>query len=311
MRSLLSFRTFRTRFPQSVWAFTVIVALSAAGLALPSAAATSGNPWQAVVGDGNDPESECDHFRISSAASGAMQNDFRTWQAEWEFGRKLAADMEKKVEVVTDELTVTYVNRLEQKLVASSNLRGCFVVKVLHDPEPNAYSLPGGFIYITTGLIQLTDSEAQLVATLAHETGHINARHLTRLDAQMHLWEHVALFAGPVGYAVRRHFGPMLILKLVRSKELEADRLGLQYLTATGYDPNEFCRLLEVVFPDRENESGVDRLSQSHPSTASRIERLRSAIKRVRVPNEYIVDSSSFAEMKVHLAAFITNLEKG
>ena len=302
---------FGMRLPQSRWVLIVILSLYNSSRALPNVDPAIEPSSRAIISDSKDPESECDGLRVPRTASKATQNDFKTWQAEWAFGRKLAVDMEQNVEMVTEEFTVTYVNRLEQKLVSSSNLRGCFVVKVLHDPEPNAYSLPGGFIYITTGLIQLAGSEAQLVAALAHETAHVSARHLTRLDAQMHVWGHAALFAGPVGYAMRRYLGPVLILKLVRNKEFEADRLGLQFDIASGYDPNEFCRLLEVVFPDGTNESVVDRLHESHPSTSSRIERLRSAIRRARISNECIVDSSSFAEMKLHLAAFITNLEKG
>jgi len=272
---------------------------------LPNANAATETSPLAVVGAGNDSQPGCDRWRAPVTTSKNVQNDFKTWQAEWAFGRKLADDMEQNNEFITDDFTVTYVNRLEQKLVASSNLNGCFMVKVIHDPDPNAYSLPGGFIYITSGLIQLAESESELIAALAHETAHITARHLTRLDSEMHAWGNVALFAGPVGYAMRRYLGPLLILKLVRNKEFEADELGLQYHVATGYDPNEFCRLLEVVFPDVANESIVTRLHESHPTTSSRIERLRSSLERAKVRADYVVDSSSFVEMKVHLSAFI------
>jgi len=298
-------RTRRRTFHSSEWALLIVLTLCNISHALPDANAATETSPLVVVGAGNDSEPGCDRWRVRTTTSKNRQNDFKTWQAEWAFGRKLADDMEQNNQLITDDFTVRYVNRLQQELVASSNLQGCFVVKVIHDPDPNAYSLPGGFIYITSGLIQLADSESELIAALAHETAHVTARHLTRLDSKMHVWGHVALFAGPAGYAMRRYLGPLLILKLVRNKEFEADQLGLKYHVATGYDPNEFCRLLEVVFPDVANESLINRLYASHPTTSSRIERLRSALGRAKVRSDYVVDSSSFVEMKFRLAAFI------
>jgi len=125
----------------------------------------------------------------------------------------------------------------------------------------------------------------------------------------MHVWGRIALFAGPVGFTTRRYLGPLLVLKLVRNKEFEADHLGLQYHIASGYDPNEFCRLLETVYPDGANESFINRLYEPHPSTSSRVERLKSALVRAQVRSEYVVDSGSFAEMKLHLTAFIATQE--
>jgi predicted Zn-dependent protease len=233
-----------------------------------------------------------------------VRRNLKRQQAEYALGSRLAADVEQQKELILDDSILQYLNHLERKITTSSALPGCFVVKVLSDPEPNAYSLPGGFIYVTTGLIDLIDSEAELVAALAHETGHVTARHQTRITALTRVGGRVAVVSGPAGYALHRYLGPLLTLKLVRDSEFEADRLGLQYEIASGYDPLEFCRLLQIVFADEdENEPFLDRLYDTHPLTRTRVQRLQKLI-RISTPAQtsYLVNGSEFSEMKMRLA---------
>ena len=70
--------------------------------------------------------------------------------------------------LITEPAITEYLNHLEQVIVRDSHLRGCFVVKLVNDGETNAYSLPGGFLYVTTGLILNSDNEAELLGALAH-----------------------------------------------------------------------------------------------------------------------------------------------
>jgi len=234
-------------------------------------------------------------------STGVIQKDLRVQRAEWALGNELAAEVDRQNEVIKDQIVVEYVNRLERTIAGGSELPGCFVVKVLRDPEPNAYSLPGGFIYLTTGLIHLVENEGQLAAALAHETAHVTSRHMTRIDGQLRFGRYLALFGGPAGYAFRRFFGPFITLKLVRNEEFEADRLGLQYQVVSGYDPLEFCNLLQTVFSEEIQESFFDRLYDSHPLTISRIRRLQKAIGALRQPQTtYISSTSEFAQMKIH-----------
>jgi predicted Zn-dependent protease len=241
---------------------------------------------------------------LGSASQNFEQSNLKKQRAEYALGSRLAADVDEHNELVADDFIRQYVNHLEQKITGSSKLPGCFLVKVISNPEPNAYSLPGGFIYVTTGLIGAIDSEGELVATLAHETGHVTARHQTRIDAKTYIWGRLALVGGPAGYALRRYLGPLLIFKLVRDSEFEADRLGLRYQIAAGYDPLEFCRLLQIVFSDREEkESFLDRLYETHPPTDARIQRLQMLTPLFVAPqSSYIVDGNEFSEMKMRLA---------
>jgi predicted Zn-dependent protease len=248
----------------------------------------------------------CDLLRVPGRSMKLVQKNLSQQRAEYTLGNKLAADVEQRSELITDETIVRYMNSLEQTLANRSQLSGCFVVKVLSDPEPNAYSLPGGFLYITTGFVDLIETESQLVAALAHETAHVTARHQTRLDAQFRFWRRAALIGGPAGYALRRYLGPLLTSKLARNKEFEADRLGLRYDVASGYDPIEFSRLLQIAFSEEEKESFLDRLYATHPSTKTRIQRLQEDIPLLLAPKtSYIVSTGEFADVKMRLAKIV------
>jgi predicted Zn-dependent protease len=228
-------------------------------------------------------------------------------QMEWDLGQQLAADAEQNAVMITDDFIVQYVNRLEQKIVSRSDLPGCFVVKILVDPEPNASSLPGGFIYVTTGLLALSDSEGELAAALAHETAHVTAQHMTHFLTQSRIWGHVASWTGPPGFLLRRYVGPILTFSLIRRDEFQADRLGLSYQVASGYDPEEFCTLLQKAIPQSGKGGPLfERLYNSHPATDERVKRLKSLRRRTMSPQaDYLVTTGEFQEMKARFARIL------
>jgi predicted Zn-dependent protease len=187
-------------------------------------------------------------------------------------------------------------------------VRGCFLVKILDTSEVNAFSLPGGFLYLTSGLILIAESEGELTAALAHETAHVTARHFAKIEHKMRIGRRVALAAGPAGYLVRRLLGSLLTRKLIRNTEFEADQLSLQYQNASGYDPNEFCRLLQSTLQDQDKPpSFVQRLFDTHPLISTRIKRLDKMRNRL-LPLGTIkqpTDTSKFKQAKVRLAALL------
>ena len=233
-----------------------------------------------------------------------VSKTLKSQQAESALGRKLAASVEQNAVMLSDELIVRYVNRIEANIVDSSGLPGCFVVKIMVDPEANAYSLPGGFVYLTTGLIDASESEAQLGAALAHETAHITARHLIRFETERRIYGRLALFSSPVGYILRRYLGPLFMFGLVRRQEYEADQLGMRYYIAAGYDSLEFFSLLQKLVPeDEETETFFDRLTDTHPTTKARLKRLSSIAQNSAAPQaSYLVNTSEFQEVKTRFA---------
>ena len=221
-----------------------------------------------------------------SACANRVDATDRQWQAEWTSGKMLADVLERHVALISNPNITEYLNRLEQAIVFNSHLRECFVVKLVNDIEANAYSFPGGFLYVTSGMILTADNEAELIAALAHETGHITARHFTKLEAKR-----------------RWGLGRLVTLKLLRNAEFEADRLALKYGAASGYDPLELARLLENVFQEEgEPLSFFARLFDTHPPTDTRIKRATQATNRLVPQTDYVVDTSEFHDVMRRVA---------
>jgi predicted Zn-dependent protease len=237
----------------------------------------------------------------------AFNRESHQLQTEWTTGNQLAEKVEQDATLIEDPGLTAYVNSLERTIMRHSDLHGCFIVKILDDPEANAFSLPGGFLYVTSGLLLIVDSEGELTAALAHESGHVTAHHFARIGQKRRLWGRVVLAGGPAGYLVRRLVGPLLTRKLIRNSEFEADRLSLQYQSASGYDPSELIRLLHNVFQDQgKPPSFLERLFDTHPLTSTRIRRLDKA--KHRLPQRNInqpVDTRRFQQAKERLAALL------
>ncbi len=254
-------------------------------------------PWGATlpsiqVADPRSPNPDACSYRAADRSD-------RQLQAEWISGRKLAADVERHLALIPDPYLTEYLNRLEQAIVLKSHLRGCFVVKLVNDVDANAYSLPGGFLYMTTGMILDAENEADLIAALAHETGHVAARHFTKIGTRRRIWSRFSWVGGPPGYALAWSLG----LKQSRNAEFEADRLALDYLAASGYDPVELARLLQDLFQQEDKPASFfSRLLDTHPSTHTRIKRVTQALGHLQSPTDYLVDTSEFHEVKRQVA---------
>lgn len=245
-----------------------------------------------------------DLSRIGNRCVGQGLN-FYSKQAEHDLGIKLSNLAEQQLELIDDAAITEYVNRIEQRLLRNSDSRVPIAVKVIRDTDANAYSIPGGFVYITAGMILAAENEAELAAALAHETAHQAARHGTKFVTKQRIWKWSLLIgAGPAGYLLSRTALPLFLFHSERSSEYEADLLGFEYQYSSGYDPSEFVRLLKnLAGPDEEKESLWEQLTDSHPSTRTRIARAeRSAALHFPSRAADIIDTSEFHEMKDRVA---------
>lgn len=224
--------------------------------------------------------------------------------AERVMGEKMAAAIEASSELITDSRITEYVNQLVQSIAAHSDAAFSPTVRIINDVDPNAYSLPGGFLYVNTGLILAAENESQLASAVAHEIAHFAARHTTKLITKQKTWRTISLAGGPVGYLFMQSGLPLLLFKSMRHAELEADLLGIQYLYASGYEPEEFIRLLASVTENEEEETSFwDKAGDTHPLTRIRIDHARSSISRyLPLHRESVVDKSEFQDMKVRVA---------
>ena len=175
---------------------------------------------------------------------------------EVSFGRSEDKKVRSQYGIYDDAALQRYVSDIGQRLAKSSHRPGLeYQFAVVDSPEINAFALPGGYIYVTRGILAYLNSEAELAAVLGHEIGHVTARHSVQ---QMS-----AATAANVGASVlqilvpqvRNSAGDLLINTLGgallsgygREHELEADRLGAEYLARTGYDPQAMIKVVGVL----------------------------------------------------------------
>jgi len=228
-------------------------------------------------------------------------------EREIELGRQLAADAERTSVLFVDREVNAYIRALTERLVRNSDARVPFAVKIIDSDEISAFALPGGHLYINTGLILETHSEAELAGILAHEIAHVTARHAVEQATKAQVFNWLALplifIGGPVGYALQQAVGiavPLAFLKFSRNAEREADFLGLQYTYKAGYDPVAMVDFLERL---KQKEKGrVPAIFSSHPMTKNRIQRAAQAIAKVLpAREEYVVTTSDFEYIQKRL----------
>lgn len=175
---------------------------------------------------------------------------------EINLGRQADADVRKQYKVYPNPALQAYVDRVGQNLAVHShrnNLRYSFTV--LDSPEINAFALPGGYVYITRGIMAYLNSEAEMAAVLGHEIGHVTARHGVRQQSASqatNLGIQLASILVPelnnqAFHDVSNLLGGALLSGYGRDHELESDRLGAQYLARTEYDPQAMIRVVGVL----------------------------------------------------------------
>jgi len=231
-------------------------------------------------------------------------------EREIKLGHQLAAGVEASSNLLRDPAVEGYVDDLVQLLVRNSDARMPFTVRIIDSDELNAFALPGGFLYVNTGLLLEAQTEAELAGVLAHEIAHVTARHATKqaTKATIFQWATIPLIfvGGPVGYGIQQAMGlavPLTFLKFKRNAEREADFLGLQYTYHAGYDPVALVDFLERL-KERDKEGRLAKIFSTHPMTKDRIKRAQKGIAQVLPPRaEYVVSTSRFDEVKSYLAA--------
>jgi predicted Zn-dependent protease len=180
-----------------------------------------------------------------------------------------------------------YVGALGQRIVARSerpNLPWAF--RLADDAAVNAFAAPGGFVYVTRGILAYLDSEAQLVMVLGHEVGHVTARHSASQISSQQLAS-VGLGVGMALVPELQRVGALgqsglglLFLKFSRDDEREADRLGLRYATRLDYDPLEGARAFRMLdLLSRQSEGRMPSWLSTHPDPGDRYQQLLSQIR--------------------------------
>jgi predicted Zn-dependent protease len=231
----------------------------------------------------------------TNPVTGKRELSFMSEEQEIAIGRELDAQVRQEMGLYENDDLQRYVQDLGMRLARSSqrpNLPWSFAV--LDSPAVNAFALPGGFIYLTRGILPYLDNEAQLVGVLGHEIGHVTARH----SAQQYtrgMGASLGVLVGSIFVPQIRPFGDLaqggigvLFLKFGRDDELQADALGAEYAAAGRWDPDEVPAFLTTLarIAEATDRNGVPNWLSTHPQPENRAERVTETVAKVRAAAE-------------------------
>jgi len=229
--------------------------------------------------------------------------------------------------IYDDPALQQYVDRIGQELAAKShraNLK--FTFTVLDSPDINAFALPGGYVYITRGIMAYLDSEAELAGVIGHEIGHVTARHSVRQQGGQFASNILSiLVATTTGDQTLGDLSQQLSTGLIRGygrdHELEADRLGAEYLHTSGYDPENMLEVIGVLKDQEVYEKALAAkenrqpniyhgVFSTHPRNDDRLKTVVRAAKKLSVKS-YRDDNRAGYENMINGLIWGPSLEQG
>lgn len=281
----------------------------------PAAAQTAGSK---VLAPNEDP-AQIGKRKINSGSDKLFGWLGGSQEKEMAIGRQLALRVEQEAKLVEDPIITEYINRVGQNVVLHSDAKVPFTIKVIDSDEVNAFALPGGFFFVNKGLILAADNESELAGVMAHEIAHVAARHAMENQGKGTLINYGAMagiiFGGPVVATILQNaggiFAGLASLKFTRGAEVEADKLGVQYLFASGYDPTAMSTMFEkLASRNKKKPSSLGKLIATHPQSIERRDASLGLVARFPEKDEYIISTSEFQRVKAYLLK-LTNAKAG
>ena len=227
-------------------------------------------------------------------------------QQDIELGRQAAAEVAQKQPIVHNSQVKNYLTSLVQRLARSphAGTEFPFSVQAISDNNINAFALPGGPLFIYTGLITLADNEAQLAGVLAHEMSHIRLRHGTSQASKANLFQLPLMLAGGLGEGLIGQLTQLgiglgtgsVLLKMSRTAESQADYNGAQIMAEAGYNPIEMAQLFEKL-EAKEGQAQSAQFLSDHPNPGNRIKAVQEEIQQMP-RRSYTTDTRQFARIK-------------
>lgn len=242
-------------------------------------------------------------------ATGQKELNLVSESQEIAMGLQAAQQVAVQTGSYDDTLTQGYVSRLGLELAAQSERPQLpWKFTVVDDRQVNAFALPGGFIYVTRGILASMNSEAELAGVLGHEIGHVTARHSATQMSRAQLAQlglglgtvlrpDMAKYAGVVSTGMQ-----LLFLKYTRDDETQADMLGFRYSLRSGYDPHAMLNLFTML-EGVEASSGQERLpawAVTHPFPENRLAHTQHMLDSAR---------TSYAGLTWNRASYVRQLD--
>lgn len=270
--------------------------------------------------------------QVVNPVTGQTERSVMDEKTELAEGRKAHEQVLKEYSVYPDPKVQAYVNALGQKLAAQSHRASIpWTFTVLDSPEVNAFALPGGYVYVTRGIMAYMESEADLAGVIGHEIGHVTARHGAQRATRQQDAGIGVLAAALLGVVIESQTGLSgsadllgqaaqgvaagYVAKYSRDQELQADALGAEYLARSHYDPGNMVDVIGVL--KSQERFAVDQALAlgkpapdtggwlaSHPSNDQRLQAIREQAKRYagqygddrRDPYLQLIDGLRFGE---------------
>ena len=246
----------------------------------------------------------------TNPATGQREFSLMSEAQEVALGKQSDPQIRREMGVVDDSALQQYVDGIGHRLAASTerpDLPWSFAV--VDAPAVNAFAVPGGFVYLTRGILAHLNSEAELAGVLGHEIAHVTARHSAAQYSKQTAGS-LGLLLGQIFVPELRPFGQVAeaglgvaFLKFGRDDELQADDLGAGYATAQGWDPRGVASMLETLgrLDDGPDRKGVPNWLSTHPMPADRVARLDARVSSLR--------AQATRELAVNRAAYLQRVD--
>lgn len=226
-------------------------------------------------------------------------------EEEWEMGRQLEAELAEELTLSDDPAVNEYVSRIGELLVSQTEMADLdWRFHVVEESDVNAFNVPGGLVYVNTGLISEAGNAAEFVSVIGHELGHGVERHGTeRLSRQYELSVLAAVVLGQDPGVLQQIVAQIVsagaIAQFSQEQEFEADEVGLDLMVDGGFHPRGMVALLERLLELREREPGtVEQLFATHPAVPERIERVEADIEALSDLAGLAMDDEGFQEIQ-------------
>ena len=239
----------------------------------------------------------------SSGGAGGVSLD-----QEWQLGNQLAAQVQQQVHLINDPVALSYVRSVGERIHAVTPLADRpFNFYIVDDPEVNAFSLPGGHVYVNRGLIDKADKADELAAVLAHEISHVVARHAIKQAEkaqEINTIGSILLGSNPNGLTqlAAQVLAGGALARFSRADEKQADDMGLDFMYRAGYDAHGMLDFFQKLLAmDQGGNGAVARFFQDHPGTSDRIADIQSRLANYPSKQGQIVDDQGFHDLKARV----------
>src|ERR1051325_1720224 len=209
-------------------------------------------------------------------------------EQEWQIGEQMAAQVAQQVQLNNDPQLNAYVRSVGERIHAQTPMAQLpFHFYVVNDPAVNAFSLPGGHVYVNSGLIQQADTVDMLAGVMAHEISHNVARHVVKkIEQEQTIGVIGSILLGQNPGQLQTILANIIaggaLARFSRADEKEADDLGLGYMTKAGYNPEGMLKMFQKLLSlEKGSPSAVEKFFLDHPLTQDRINDISNRIKKM------------------------------